>query len=325
MDNIKREINSVSDVLEVTNYLNSSNNTAKRYIESKMSRFFRGQSNYEWNLSPALYRIDPKTNESLFNREKVLIWEAMNKFPEEFEGLDKFSILVKLQHYGMKTRLLDLTENPLVALYFACNENPNKDGAFYIFDNTRTYFPQSLDVEYIMEYIFAFSGFPMNEAEAEKYFRKRFDLDSDSFSLADMSAMESLIHRLTLSGIAVSPKRNNPRLVAQQGAFYLFGMHLKDKITGYWEAKYFLFEPYDFSKNVEGEKEEDIKIGEDNYKLKIPKESKKIILNELNYLQINDATLFDDLEHKLKYIQGKVRHENIEIEGFVQEESENKE
>jgi len=43
--------------------------------------------------------------------------------PDDFLPTDTlFEKLVKLQHYGCKTRLLDLTENALVALYFACNE-----------------------------------------------------------------------------------------------------------------------------------------------------------------------------------------------------------
>lgn len=47
-----------------------------------------------------------------------------------------FEKLVKLQHYGCKTRLLDLTTNALVALYFACNEKTHqrKHGELIILD-----------------------------------------------------------------------------------------------------------------------------------------------------------------------------------------------
>lgn len=36
------------------------------------------------------------------------------------------------QHYGMPTRLLDWTENPLVALFFACIDKRQKDGTLWI-------------------------------------------------------------------------------------------------------------------------------------------------------------------------------------------------
>ena len=43
------------------------------------------------------------------------------KSPLEFKDLNSmFDIMTKYQHYGMCTRLLDLTTNPLVALFFAC-------------------------------------------------------------------------------------------------------------------------------------------------------------------------------------------------------------
>ena len=44
---------------------------------------------------------------------------------------DFLSWLVLMQHYGMPTRLLDWTENPLIAAYFSVCENQYDDGEFW--------------------------------------------------------------------------------------------------------------------------------------------------------------------------------------------------
>jgi hypothetical protein len=48
----------------------------------------------------------------------------------------KIEWLSLMQHYGLPTRLLDWTENPLIALFFALNENYNTVSNVWIIDPT---------------------------------------------------------------------------------------------------------------------------------------------------------------------------------------------
>ena len=50
------------------------------------------------------------------------------------EPMTDIQILSVLQHQGAATMLLDFTENPLVALWFACAEKSNKDGKVFAVD-----------------------------------------------------------------------------------------------------------------------------------------------------------------------------------------------
>lgn len=87
---------------------------------------FRGQGNKEWNLMPSVMR-----NREDYLNEELYIKECIRQYPEEFVNMSKVDMLIKMQHYGVPTRLLDLTKNPLIALYFACVSETNKDGVVY--------------------------------------------------------------------------------------------------------------------------------------------------------------------------------------------------
>jgi len=83
--------------------------------------FYRGHADDNYKLTPSIFR-ENKTNEAIVYREFTL--ENSNEFSDIKSCFDN---LVKMQHYSLPTRLLDLTTNPLIALYFACEIKKKSD------------------------------------------------------------------------------------------------------------------------------------------------------------------------------------------------------
>ena len=102
-------------------------------LPDNKTRFFRGQQNFVWNAIPSLFREKERIED-----EHSLLMGMYRSKPEEFLNLNAFDVISKMQHYGLYTRLMDLTENPLVSLYFACQGSSGNDGRVFIY-NVDTY------------------------------------------------------------------------------------------------------------------------------------------------------------------------------------------
>jgi FRG domain len=97
--------------------------------------WWRGHANRDWPLAAQVFRTDPKGIRR-YKDESALIGHFVSRAPTRSyracpDRDDYFGWLFLAQHYGLPTRLLDWTENPLVALYFAVNELKEDNGCLW--------------------------------------------------------------------------------------------------------------------------------------------------------------------------------------------------
>lgn len=156
--------------------------------------WFRGHSNADWKLVPSVYRESPKGELYLTTHFRL---SAPTKYencppPEDFA-----SWICLMQHYGLPTRLLDWSESPLSAAYFAIIHEPmNTDAA-----------------------VWCLSPLLLNEHTTGR----------KSIAILGHSRTKPLLDRAFLGGsslkkaIAVVGQETNPRISAQQGVFTIHG------------------------------------------------------------------------------------------------------
>lgn len=260
--------------------------------------FFRGQSNATWPVIPNVFRGNK------LNSEYSLIQNAIRQNPFEFRTLTEFETLTKLQHYGLGTRLLDVTLNPLVALYFASAPNIEyqlgKDKRYkqvemdgVVFYN---YSPWHSVRELCIRIATALPFIQMDEETTVETLlnnllnHKMIDesdygtLSSDDFSL--------FIKYIQNSYFIVST-HSNERLVRQSGAFVLpTALRIQNDalIVGDRHVqKSYMTLNGEFSANC----------------FIVPSKYKAQIREELDFFNINEATMFPELEHQMVYLQQK--------------------
>ena len=91
---------------------------------------YRGHSSCDYELKPSVGRMMEDYSKDLemklFLEFKKRCWPYISEYPET-----DLELLFMAQHYGVPTRLLDWTYNPLIALYFASAPNDGHDGKVY--------------------------------------------------------------------------------------------------------------------------------------------------------------------------------------------------
>lgn len=98
--------------------------------------YFRGQSNHSYGLSTSLHRFmrnenaDEITERGLAELETAVLDEMTGRGIGR--GMTRGELLMVLQHHGGPTRLMDVSDRPLEALYFAVEGGDAVDGRLFL-------------------------------------------------------------------------------------------------------------------------------------------------------------------------------------------------
>ena len=276
--------NSKKIELKIISSIAEFNTAMATYQKNDTLLYYRGHSNANYRLQPSISR----KNSWLYN-EREMYNELLINCPSDFEKCSNhLEKLVKMQHYGLPTRLLDITKNALVALYFSCASHPYNYGEIILISATKDsiYYPQS-DTASILASLPAFS-YNVQQAYAE--LARDESITKESFNIH----VSRLIHEIRLEkpafgadidksdilkNIIILAVKNNNRIIKQDGAFILCGLSNTPETLNQFRYQ------------------------RKSKTLILLVSNKKKILEQLSTFSITRATLFPEIECVADYIK----------------------
>ena len=268
--------------------------------------YYRGEASDRWSLTPGVMR-EPRLREA----EEEMLVDMRSRRPEDF-AYDTTTIgqMVIAQHHGLPTRLLDVTSNPLVALFHATADPLEQDnGRVHVFA-----LPKDLVRPFNSDTVTILANFAKlrrgeqnvllgktkedtsNDVDPGKVTSQSRNINyTDALNrlnqlirLENPSFAERIDPRDFLRVFVVEPRRTLERLRAQSGAFLLSAFHdrFEERIIGGWNGNIPRYH---------------------HYMLSVPTAAKQQIRDELSTVNITRESLLPGLDETARAIRNRVR------------------
>lgn len=160
--------------------------------------WFRGHADREWGLFPTALRSGSEEDRSkalaLFDAFRQVAEMKLERLPDDHDKLGWHQVA---QHYGLPTRLLDWSENPLVSLYFAVAHHSETDGVVLMLN------PRELNQDSLFEGV--------------------LDAKRDRGTVDEYLGLDGGLSESGTASVAVNPVWNSDRILLQRGKFTIHG------------------------------------------------------------------------------------------------------
>ena len=293
---VKRDqpIKCVADLIKQCNRLDTNDSGAVIY--------YRGESTNKWELRPSVMRLQKPGKFSLIFEERNMLLDLMSRRPEDFANVTSaLDQCVLAQHYGLKTRLLDVTRNPLVALFSAC-ESQEFPGRLHVFA-----VPKELIKPFTSDTISIVANF-CKLSRADQNLLLGWSIEDiqereiiQEYQSVYSKALNRLYHLIRQEKpnfkklidprdffrvFVVEPQQSFERIRAQSGAFLISAFH----------------------ERFERHKVLEFNLGipiYHHFMIEVPKASKQGIIDELRLLNVTRETLYPGLDESANAITNR--------------------